>query len=152
MSLWSTTLPLHFWYWGSSSEFLKWHRSINDAKWKFPPLFLASSITSFSSAAMPGFSTIFHVLSPLLPLHLAFLLLEAQEWICEQDCNDSETSSRFQWYNLGDVCVLSSLGLVLSSTVHLAILFLHPRSSIFNIFLQQYVQWCKCCSGNVDVR
>ena len=41
------TLPLYFWYWGSTSEFLRWQRSINDAKWTFLPLFLASSITSF---------------------------------------------------------------------------------------------------------
>ena len=43
----STTLPLYFWYWGSSSEFLRWQRSTNDAKKTFIPLFLASSVTSF---------------------------------------------------------------------------------------------------------
>ena len=36
-----------FWYRGSNSEFLRWQRSINDAKWTFLPLVLASSITSF---------------------------------------------------------------------------------------------------------
>ena len=48
MSPRSTTLPLYFWYWGSSSEFLRWQRSINDATWIFLPLFCASSISSFS--------------------------------------------------------------------------------------------------------
>ena len=47
MSQRSTTLPLYFWYRGSNSEFLRWQRSIHDAKWTFLPLFLASSITSF---------------------------------------------------------------------------------------------------------
>ena len=47
MSPRSTTLPLYFWHWDSSSEFLRWQRSINDAKWTFLHLFLASSITSF---------------------------------------------------------------------------------------------------------
>ena len=47
MSPQRTTRPLYFWYWGSSSEFFRWQRSINDAKWTFQPLFLASSITSF---------------------------------------------------------------------------------------------------------
>ena len=47
MSPRSTTLPLYFWHWGSNSEFLRWQRSINDAKWSFLPSFLASSITSF---------------------------------------------------------------------------------------------------------
>ena len=60
MSPRSTTLPLYFWNWGSSSDFLRWQRSINDAKWTFLPSFLASAITSFlfwlSSAAMPVFS------------------------------------------------------------------------------------------------
>ena len=47
MSPRSTTLPLYFWYWGSNSRFLRWQRSINDAKWTFLPLVLVSSITSF---------------------------------------------------------------------------------------------------------
>ena len=47
MSPWSTTLILYFWYWSSNSEFLRWQGSINDEKWTFIPLFLASSITSF---------------------------------------------------------------------------------------------------------
>ena len=47
MSPRSTTLPLYFWYRGSNPELLRWQRSINDAKWTYLPLFLASSITSF---------------------------------------------------------------------------------------------------------
>ena len=47
MSRRSTTLPFYFWKFGSNSEFLRWHRSINDAKWTFLTWFLASSITSF---------------------------------------------------------------------------------------------------------
>ena len=109
MSPRSTTLPLHCWYRGSNSEFLRWQRSINDAIWTFLPLFLASSITSFllwlSSAAMPECSPVFPLLLPLLPLHLDFPLLEASEWTCEQDCNDLENSSLCQWYDIGDVCV-----------------------------------------------
>ena len=46
MSPRSTSLPLYFWHWGSSSEFLRWQRSIKDAKWTFLLSFLAS-ITSF---------------------------------------------------------------------------------------------------------
>ena len=45
MSPRSTTLPLYFWSWGTNSKFLRWQRSISDAKWTFLPLFLASSIT-----------------------------------------------------------------------------------------------------------
>ena len=65
MSPRSTTLPLYFWNWGSNFEFLRWQRSISDAKWTFLPLFLASSITSFFlcfwllSAAMPAFLRFF---------------------------------------------------------------------------------------------
>ena len=76
MSPRTTALPSYLWYWGSSSEFLRWQRSINDAKWTFLPLVLASLITSFllltSSAAMPEFSPMFPILSPLPPLHLDF--------------------------------------------------------------------------------
>ena len=37
-------------------------------------------------------------------------------------------------------------------SMHQVILFLHPRSShLRSVLLQQYVQWCTCCSGNVDV-
>ena len=62
MSPRSTTLPLYFWCWGSNSEFLRWQRSINDAKWTFLHLFLASSITLLS-AAMLVFLQISHSFS-----------------------------------------------------------------------------------------
>ena len=45
----STTRPLYFWNCGSNSEFLRWQRSINDAKCTVLPSFLASAITSFLS-------------------------------------------------------------------------------------------------------
>ena len=47
MSPRSTTRPLHFWNFGSNSEFLRWPKSINDAKCTVLPSFLASAITSF---------------------------------------------------------------------------------------------------------
>ena len=83
MSPRSTTLPLYFWYWGSSSEFSRWQRSIYDAKWSFLPLFLASPITSllfltFLSChvgILSSFSSSFSTAA----LHLVFSLLEAQE-------------------------------------------------------------------------
>ena len=59
-----------------------------------------------SSAAMPEFSLVVLILLPLLSLHPGSSLLEASEWICEQDCNDSENSSLFSVYDIGDVCVL----------------------------------------------
>ena len=43
----STTRPLYFWNCGSNSEFLRWQRSIHDAKCTVLPSFLASAITSF---------------------------------------------------------------------------------------------------------
>ena len=68
MSPRSTTRPLYFWNCGSNSEFLRWQRSINDAKWTFLPLFLASSITSFllpTFVSCPAgiFSSLSHSLS-----------------------------------------------------------------------------------------
>ena len=36
-------------------------------------------------------------------------------------------------------------------SMHLIIIFLHPRSSNHQFFLQQYIQWRMCSSGNVDV-
>ena len=75
MSPQSTTLPLYFWYRSSNSEFLRWQRSINDAKWTFLPLFLASSITSFLFRTFVSHAWIFFSFphsSPLPPLHLEF--------------------------------------------------------------------------------
>ena len=47
MSPRSTTLPLYFWNCGSNSEFLRWHKSINEAKWTLLLFFCASFMTSF---------------------------------------------------------------------------------------------------------
>ena len=47
MSRRSITLHSYFWNCGSNSEFLRWQRSINDAKCTVLPLFLASAITTF---------------------------------------------------------------------------------------------------------
>ena len=46
MSPRSTTRPFYFWNCGSNSEFLRWQRSIDDAKWTVWPFVLASAITS----------------------------------------------------------------------------------------------------------
>ena len=58
-----------------------------------------------SSAAMPEFSPVFTFLSPLPPLHLVFLMLEASEWICARNCTELWNSSLLQWYDLDEVCV-----------------------------------------------
>ena len=63
----STTLPLYFWYWGSNSKFLRWQMSINDAKWTFLPLFLASSITYFKFLTFVGCHA---WISPVFPFFL----------------------------------------------------------------------------------
>ena len=47
MSPRSTTRPLHFWYFGSNSVFLRWEVSINVPKWTFFFSFCASRMTSF---------------------------------------------------------------------------------------------------------
>ena len=91
----STTLPLYFWYWGSSSEFfLRWQRSINDAKWTCPslvPCFMDHFflVSDFRQLPCLDFLQFFPFLLPLLPLHPEFSLLEASEWTCEQDCSES---------------------------------------------------------------
>ena len=109
----TSLMPLYLWYWGSSFEFLRWHISINDAKWTFLSLFLASSITSF------WFLTFVRCHACIFSSFLCLRnLLEASGWICEQDCNDSENSSLLQWCDLDEVLcpAPSSLGIVLSST------------------------------------
>ena len=99
MSPRSATLLLYFWYWGSDSEFLRWQRSINDAKRTTPPSLLASPITSFLCLTFvschAGISlTFFPTLSPLPPLHLEFFeMFEASEWICAQDCSELQNLS-----------------------------------------------------------
>ena len=47
MSPRSTTRPLYFWCFASSSALFKWQMSISEAKWTVAPFVLASSITSF---------------------------------------------------------------------------------------------------------
>ena len=95
-------------------------RLVNDAKWTFLPSFLDSSITSFMFLTFvschAGIFSNLPIILPLLPLHQEFSLLEASEWICEHDCNDSENSSFFQWSDLGDVCALLLLALVSHGT------------------------------------
>ena len=62
-----------------------------------------------SSAAMPGFSPVF----PILSRNWNFLMLEASEWSCEQDCNESWwTTSLLQWCDIDEVCVLLLLAVV----------------------------------------
>ena len=84
MSPRSTTLPLHFWNWGFSSEFLRWQRSINDAKCTILPSLLTSAITSFwfltfVSCHASVFSDFSPILFPPQPLHQVFSSLEASE-------------------------------------------------------------------------
>ena len=43
----STTLPLYFWNCGSNSDFFRWHKSVNEAKWTLLLFFCASFMTSF---------------------------------------------------------------------------------------------------------
>ena len=97
----STTLPVFFWYWSSSSEFLRWERSINDANWTFLPLFpcffdhffLVSDLRQLPCRYLLEF---FQFLSLFLHCRLCiwnFLMLEASEWICAQDCNELKIHS-----------------------------------------------------------
>ena len=73
----STTRPLYLWYWGTNSEFFRWQRSINDAKWTFLPYsLLPSSINSFLFMTFDSchawiFSN-FPMLFSLHPQHLIF--------------------------------------------------------------------------------
>ena len=75
------------------SEFSRWQRSNTDAKWFFLTLFLASSITSFLFLTFVScHARIFIQFSPFF-IHCylciwIFLLLEASEWVCAQDCNE----------------------------------------------------------------
>ena len=71
MSLRSTTLPLYYWHWGSSSE---WQRSIKVVKRTFLSLLLTSSITSFLFLTFVSYHVrIFSSFSPLLSLRLEFI-------------------------------------------------------------------------------
>ena len=35
--------------------------------------------------------------------------------------------------------------------MHPTILYLHQRSTIFNMIVHHHIKWCMCCPGNVDV-
>ena len=59
MSPRSTTLPLYFWYWGSTSDFWRWQRSISDGKWTY---LLTSFLFLTLAAAMPVFSQVLPIL------------------------------------------------------------------------------------------
>ena len=73
----STTRPLYLWHWGTNSEFFRWQRSINDAKWTFLPYsLLPSSINSFLfmtyDSCHAGIFSNFPMLFSLHPQHLIF--------------------------------------------------------------------------------
>ena len=127
----STTLPLYFWCWGSNSEFLRWQRSINDAKVSFSALipcfidhlFLVSEFCQLPCQYFLQSSQF----CPLLPLHLEFSLLEASEWICAPDCSDSMNLLISQRCDHRDICA-----------VHLPIVYCHrfvriDNTSIFGL-------------------
>ena len=76
MSPRSTTLPLYFWFRGSTSEFLKtkihqWHKMNFSI---FIPCFFDHLFFCFwlPPAAVPVFSPVLPIFFPLVPLHLEF--------------------------------------------------------------------------------
>ena len=75
----------------------------------FDHLFLVSDIRQLPCRTFLKFFPLFY---HCCLCHSEFSLHDASEWICEQDCNDSENSSIFQRCDLGDVCVLLLLALV----------------------------------------
>ena len=87
----STTLPLYLWNFGSNSAFLRWHTSINVAKWTFFLSLCASRITPscfwFFPISMLRSSRAFSILYPLQLLHPEFWSLVAYEWTCVPSCN-----------------------------------------------------------------
>ena len=103
MSPRSATMPLYFWYWGSSSDFLRRHRSINDAKWIVWPALHASSITNLFLVSdfrqLPCW--IFHYF-PLFPLHLFIFwrlkhrseFLHKFAWLCASSCSECVPQTR----------------------------------------------------------
>ena len=131
-------------------EFLRWQRSIDELF--FPYCFIENCFgftfvswfhqrrkTNFSSlipcfiencfcfwlssAAMLGFSPVLHILSPLLPLRLNFLMLEASEWTC---------GTRLQWVTefitfavLDEVCLHQQYKRILSCVSEYRGGFLH---------------------------
>ena len=116
MSPRSTTLPLYFWCRGSNSELLRWQRSINDAKWTFLPLFLASSITSFlfltfvscHAEIFSNFPFFHHCCLCIWNFHC---LRHRNEFV-NKTVMIQRIHPFFQWYDRGDVCVLLLLALV----------------------------------------
>ena len=87
--------------------------SINDEKWTFLPLFLASSVTSFLfltfvSCHMPGFSPVFPIIFPLPPVLLEFFIA----WgigmnLCTKICTDLKEWVSFPavWWSWWGFCV-----------------------------------------------
>ena len=57
---------------------------------------------------MPVFSQFFHIISPLLPSHLVFLMLEASEQTNEPNCNGSIELFLLQQCDLGDTQIVFS--------------------------------------------
>ena len=105
-------LPLYYWYWGSDSEFLRWHRSMDDAKWTFLPLFLASSITSFCLSdfhLLPCWylSPIFPIFFPPQHSHLEFFECSSEAKLVYQTFNGIGISNFLQV--LFPMCLYSSL-------------------------------------------
>ena len=66
----STTRPLHFWNFGSNSEFLRWQRSMNDAA-------ITSLLFLTFASCNAGIFFRFPIIFPLLSAHLLFSWLQA---------------------------------------------------------------------------
>ena len=85
MSPQSTTLPLYFCNLGSNSEFLRWQRSINDAKWTFlhfsllhrSPLFCCWLSSAAVSCTSNWLEQMFHFQN--YTRHLLRLILSPQD-------------------------------------------------------------------------
>ena len=91
--LWVRPCLLYFWCFASNSAFFKMTDVHQWGGMNFCALrpcfinhlFLASDFVSCHA----GTFSIFPIISPLPPLHPVILMLEASEWICEQDCYNS---------------------------------------------------------------
>ena len=112
-------------------------------------------VSDFRQLPCQSFLQFFPILLPLLPLHPELSLLEASEWICEQDCNDSENSTFYKWYDLGDVCVLLLLPLVLCFCWHQqykGTLSAFPKIAVgFSTALYRYFAWHCCWHRNFQL-
>ena len=108
---------VYFWYWGSSSDFLRWQRSINDAKWTFLSLFLAPSITSFLVLTFVSchdgiFSNVSHV-SPHCCLCIwNFKRLRHRNEFVNKTVMCHRIHPFVQWCDLDEICVQLLLALV----------------------------------------